>query len=266
MRGHEIMKTTGKWIEEQGYTVIYGDTDSTFVSLDDDLDDQQCGRIGKELVELVNKNWHQHLHQEYQIDCLLEMEFETHFSRFLMPTIRGSEAGSKKRYAGLIINSETKREKIVFKGLENVRTDWTKLAKEFQAELFDLVFHDRDPTSLVKRVVKETLSGRCDEKLSYRKQLRRKLELYVKNVPPHVRAARFADQRNSELGKSLLYQNKGWISYVMTTNGPEAIEHHTSQLDYDHYIEKQIKPIADAVLPFVGLDFDAITSNQIELF
>jgi len=52
----------------------------------------------------------------------------------------------------------------------------------------------------------------------------------------------------------------------MTTNGPEPVEYHSSQLDYDHYIEKQIKPIADAVLPFVGYDFDAITSNQIELF
>jgi DNA polymerase-2 len=266
MRGHEIMKTTGKWIEEQGYTVIYGDTDSTFVSLDDDLNDQQCRRIGKQLVELVNSNWRRQLEQKYQIDCLLEMEFETHFSRFLMPTIRGSEAGSKKRYAGLIINPQTNSERVVFKGLENVRTDWTELAKEFQAELFDRVFHDLDPTDLVKQVVNKTLAGECDEKLRYRKQLRRKLELYVKNVPPHVRAARFADQKNRELGKSLLYQNKGWISYVMTTNGPEAIEYQASQLDYDHYIEKQIKPIADAVLPFIGLNFDAITSNQIELF
>ena len=266
MRGHEIMKTTGKWIEEQGYTVIYGDTDSTFVSLDDGLDAQQCHQIGNQLVALINQQWQQKLAAEYQLECLLEIEFETHFSRFLMPTIRGSESGSKKRYAGLIVDQQTHTDKIIFKGLENVRTDWTQLAKDFQAELFDYVFHDRDPTEIVKKVVQDTLSGKCDAKLSYRKQLRRKLALYVKNVPPHVRAARFADQRNLELERSLLYQNKGWISYVMTTNGPEPIEYQASQLDYDHYIEKQIKPIADAVLPFVGLDFDTITSDQIELF
>jgi len=266
MRGHEIMKTTGKWIEEQGYSVIYGDTDSTFVSLDDGLDAQQCHQIGNQLVALINQKWTNKLADEYQLDCLLEIEFETHFSRFLMPTIRGSEAGSKKRYAGLIIDQKTHAEKVIFKGLENVRTDWTQLAKDFQAELFDYVFHDRDPTDIVKKVVEDTRSGKSDAKLSYRKQLRRKLELYVKNVPPHVRAARIADQRNLELEKSLLYQNKGWISYVMTTNGPEPIEYQSSQLDYDHYIEKQIKPIADAVLPFIGLDFDTITSDQIELF
>jgi len=266
MRGHEIMQTTSKWIEEQGYDVIYGDTDSTFVSLDDKFDSEQCTKIGDDLVELINQRWKETLEKEYQLDCLLEMEFETHFSRFLMPTIRGSEAGSKKRYAGLIVDPDTQAERIVFKGLENVRTDWTVLAKEFQAELFEHVFHDRDPTEFVKTVVKDTLAGKCDDKLSYRKQLRRKLQLYVKNVPPHVRAARLADQLNQESGKSLRYQNKGWISYVMTTNGPEPVEYHSSQLDYDHYIEKQIKPIADAVLPFVGYDFDAITSNQIELF
>ena len=266
MRGHEIMQTTSQWIEEQGYRVIYGDTDSTFVALDDDLDAAQCEQIGDDLAALINTQWQTTLSDDYQLDCLLEIEFETHFSRFFMPTIRGSEAGSKKRYAGLIIDSTTLEETTVFKGLENVRTDWTELAKEFQSDLFEHVFHDQDPTELIKKVVKDTLAGKCDAKLSYRRQLRRKLDLYVKNVPPHVRAARFADQKNSQLGKSLLYQNKGWIRYVMTSNGPEPIEYHSSPLDYDHYIEKQIKPIADAILPFIGYDFDTIASNQIELF
>ena len=266
LRGHEIMQATSQWISEQGYEVIYGDTDSMFVSLNSQLASDRCHQIGHELVALINKKWVDKLASEFQLECFLEMEFETHFSRFLMPTIRGSEAGSKKRYAGMTVDSITLDEKIIFKGLENVRTDWTELAKEFQADLFEHVFHDRDPTDLVKKVVQETLNGQCDAKLEYRKQLRRKLTLYVKNVPPHVRAARLADQKNLELGKSLLYQNKGWIRYVMTTNGPEPIEYHSSQLDYEHYIEKQIKPIADAVLPFIGLDFDAIISTQIELF
>jgi hypothetical protein len=33
MRGHEIMHRTRELIEAQGYQVIYGDTDSTFVWL-----------------------------------------------------------------------------------------------------------------------------------------------------------------------------------------------------------------------------------------
>ncbi len=266
MRGHELMQTTSKWIEEQGYSVIYGDTDSTFVALDEGYDASRCASIGSQLVEMINQRWRETLEQDFGLECFLELEFETHFSRFLMPTIRGQEAGSKKRYAGLIVDSNSKEESLIFKGLENVRTDWTQLAKDFQAELYDRVFHDQDPSELILKTVLDTRAGLHDDRLVYRKQLRRKLELYVKNVPPHVRAARLADDINLELGRSQLYQNKGWVSYVITKNGPEPVEHQRSALDYDHYIDKQIKPIADAVLPFIGMNFDLLTSDQIELF
>jgi len=266
MRGHEIMQTTSQWIEQQGYEVIYGDTDSTFVALDSTLDQDACRRIGNKLAQHINQTWQQTLNQEFKLECELEIEFETHFSQFLMPTIRGSEAGSKKRYAGLIIDATTGDERIVFKGLENVRTDWTQLARKFQAELFSLVFHQHDPTELIKQTVAETLAETRDDDLVYRKQLRRKLDHYVKNVPPQVRAARLADEQNLALGKSLKYQNKGWVSYLITTNGPEPVEYQHSSIDYQHYIDKQIKPIADGVLPFIGLDFDALISNQGELF
>ncbi|MFT5259868.1 MAG: DNA polymerase-2 [Gammaproteobacteria bacterium] len=270
MRGHEIMQTTRKLIEGKGYTVIYGDTDSTFVSLDDSWSAERCREVGNDLARYINAQWMEQLREVHNIDCFLEIEFETHFHRFLMPTIRGSEAGSKKRYAGMICtqNEETGLldEKILFKGLENVRTDWTTLAKDFQAELFDKVFHDQSPIELVKLVYKKTLAGEVDDKLVYRKQLRRKLNAYVKNVPPHVRAARLADEKNKALGKSIKYQNKGWISYVMTLNGPEPLEYLSSAIDYDYYIDRQLKPVADGILPFVGLDFDSLVSTQTSLF
>ncbi len=266
MRGHEIMKTTSQWIEDAGYEVIYGDTDSTFVSLDDELDAEACQEIGNHLAETINQRWIEKLSKDYGLECQLEIEFETHFSRFLMPTIRGSEAGSKKRYAGLTASSKGKEERIIFKGLETVRTDWTNLARQFQAGLFEHVFHDRDPTELVVNTVKNTLDGSLDADLVYRKQLRRKLEQYVKNIPPQVKAARLADEQYSASGKSQKYQNKGWINYIITKNGPEPVEFLQSPIDYDHYVEKQLKPIADGILPFIGLDFNAITSQQIELF
>ncbi|NKB77756.1 MAG: DNA polymerase II [Gammaproteobacteria bacterium] len=280
MRGHEILQTTQRWIEKLGYQVIYGDTDSIFVWLQGELDAKTCQRLGDEIAEIINQGWREKLKADFDLDCHLEIEFETHFSRFLMPTVRGSEAGSKKRYAGLIskvpddsashgvasADTGALESEIIFKGLENVRTDWTDLAKEFQAKLYELVFADKAPTELVKQTVDDTLKGLNDDKLVYRKQLRRKLDQYVKNVPPHVRAARLADQRNRESGKQLRYQSKGWISYVMTLNGPEPVEYLNSQIDYQHYIDRQIQPVADAILPFVNLDFETITSAQAVLF
>ena len=270
MRGHEILQTTRKWIEQEGYAVIYGDTDSIFVWLGDELDGKACQRIGKQLAEKMNAAWVEQLERVFGLDCQLELEFETHFSRFLMPTIRGSQEGSKKRYAGLMMkqdeNSDESTTTLVFKGLESVRTDWTELAKSFQIELYQLVFNDQSPEALVKRTVDETRAGRHDDQLVYRKQLRRRLDQYVKNVPPHVRAARLADENNRKLGKQLRYQSKGWISYVMTLNGPEPVEYLTSPIDYQHYIDRQLKPVAEGILPVIGLDFEALVSAQAVLF
>lgn len=68
------------------------------------------------------------MQQQFGLENALELEFETHYSRFLMPTIRGAEQGSKKRYAGLVIRADGSEE-VVYKGLETVRTDWTPLAQ-----------------------------------------------------------------------------------------------------------------------------------------
>ena len=104
MRGHDIMKQTARWIEGAGHKVIYGDTDSTFVLLDKNLNHSEADHIGEALVSDINQRWKEKLSQEYNLECQLELEYETHYRRFLMPTIRGSETGSKKRYAGLKVN------------------------------------------------------------------------------------------------------------------------------------------------------------------
>lgn len=264
MRGHEIMQQTATWIRERGYKVIYGDTDSTFVWLEGELSSEQAQQIGKRLEQEINQRWTELIKQEFDLACHLEIEFETHFSKFLMPTIRGSETGSKKRYAGL--KTAGSGESLVFKGLETVRSDWTGLAKQFQTRLYEMVFAEQDVTAFIKQTISETQNGEHDQQLVYRKRLRRKLEKYVKNVPPHVKAARLADEHYAREGKPLRYQNKGWISYVITTHGPEPLDCQNHPIDYDHYIEKQIKPIAEGILPFIGKSFERISSAQMTLF
>ena len=264
MRGHEIMKQTKVLIEEKGYQVIYGDTDSTFVSLNGSYSQEDADEIGQTLVSYINDWWTQHLKDKYNLTSILELEYETHYRKFLMPTIRGSETGSKKRYAGLI--GEEGDEKIVFKGLESARTDWTPLAQRFQQRLYEMVFHDQDPNDYVRNFVDETAAGKHDDLLVYQKRLRRKLHEYQKNIPPQVRAAHMADEINEKLGRPLQYQNKGRIEYLITLNGPEPKEYLKSGIDYQHYIDKQLKPVAEAILPFIGLDFEQVSGQQLGLF
>ncbi|CAK9886071.1 MAG: DNA polymerase II [Candidatus Erwinia impunctatus] len=264
LRGHEIMRLTRERIEAESYTVIYGDTDSTFVWLGKAHDEESAAIIGNQLVEKVNIWWKNQLKDNYQLESALELEYETHYSRFLMPTIRGTEQGSKKRYAGLVRKGG--EEKLVFKGLETVRTDWTPLAQHFQQTLYRKIFTGKPYQEYLQQTVKQLLDGELDDQLIYTKRLRRPLSDYQRNVPPHVRAARMADDFNQRQSRPLLYQHGGRIRYVMTTSGPEPLETRRSPLDYDHYLSRQLQPIAEGILPFLQDDFDALITGQLGLF
>jgi DNA polymerase-2 len=265
MRGHEIMHRTRELIEARGYQVIYGDTDSTFVWLGHAHDDAAALRIGQALVDHVNGWWREHLREELGLASALELEYDTHFRRFLMPTVRGSEEGSKKRYAGLV-TIPNGGEEVVYKGLETVRTDWTPLAQQFQQGLYERIFRREPYEDYVKDYVARTLHGEFDALLVYRKRLRRPLHEYERNVPPHVRAARIADDFHLGQGRPAQYRNGGWIRYVMTTAGPEPLETLRAPIDYEHYLTKQLEPVADGILPFIGDSFAHLTSPQGALF
>ncbi|MGG6195297.1 DNA polymerase II [Pantoea allii] len=264
LRGHAIMQQTRELIEAEGYDVIYGDTDSTFVWLKSAHSEADAEAIGRSLALKVNHWWRTHLQQQYGLTSALELEYENHFCRFLMPTIRGAEQGSKKRYAGLI--REAEGERMVFKGLESVRTDWTPLAQQFQQALYSRIFHRQPWEEYVHTTVAQLLAGELDDQLIYKKRLRRPLNEYERNVPPHVRAARLADEQNRKLGRPLQYQTGGRIRYVIATGGPEPVEARTTPLDYDHYVTKQLQPVAEGILPFVEGDFATLITGQLGLF
>ena len=252
-RGHEIIQQSRDHLEELGFAVIYGDTDSLFLLLGEGVEEVAACELGQSLAASLNVWWRERLRDEFQLDSFLEIEFETHYLRFLMPTVRGEKTGSKKRYAGLI-RSNNNGYDVIFKGLESVRTDWTPLARRFQRELFRRVFMKEPFESFIHDTLGSLLNGELDHELVYRKRLRRPIDSYQRNIPPHVQAAR-------KLGKQVR-----WISYVITSNGPEPIEHGMPRPDYDHYRERQLAPAADSILNFAGTSFDTITNSQLAFF
>lgn len=252
LRGHQILNESRNFIEEQGYGVIYGDTDSIFVWADRH---PNVPGLGRELADKLNHWWQERLQHEFQLECHLEMEYETHYRRFLMPTIRGLETGSKKRYAGLVGDDN----QLVFKGLEAVRSDWTPLAKAFQQELYRRIFLQQDYKSFVRQEVEALKAGERDESLTYRRRLRRSLASYEKQKPPHVQAA---------LKRKALQPN--WsgrrIEYRVTVNGVEPLPFVRSAIDYQHYLDKQLEPVADGILHFMGTSFRELVDEQMSLF
>ncbi|MFH1174648.1 MAG: DNA polymerase II [archaeon] len=252
--GQYLIKLTCQKIEEKGYTVIYSDTDSAFVDTHATTYDDAV-RIGKSIGEDINKFYDAFVKNEYHRKSYLELEYEKTFIKFLMPTIRGSEVGAKKRYAGLLL--ENGKEKMTFTGLESVRSDWTVLAKKFQNELLDKIFHEQEVGQFIKTYVADLKAGKFDDELVYRKKLTKQLSSYEKTTPPHVKAARLLPKLESNI-----------IKYFMTLDGPQPIQLITSKIDYQHYIDKQLKPIADSILSFYGKTIEDFlnTSKQTNLF
>jgi DNA polymerase-2 len=105
------------------------------------------------------------------------------------------------------------------------------------------------------------MAGQRDDQLVYRKRLRRKLDEYERNVPPHVQAARLYVDRG------LPPPSRGnWVEYVITAAGAEPAQQPLAPLDYEHYAERQLAPVADGILAFVGTSFAALVGKQIDLF
>ncbi len=249
LRGHEIIQRSRALIEAQGLQVIYGDTDSLFVHLGPQTP-AGCAAVGTRLAADLNAYWTAHLASTEGIDSHLELEFETHYRRFLMPTMRGSDKGSKKRYAGMTGPTD----ELVIKGLEAVRTDWTPLARRFQRELLTRVFTEQPWRAWMADVARSVRAGERDDELVYRKRIRRRLDDYAHNVPPHIQAAR-------KLGRPVRE-----VRYVITHRGAEPVALPHGRLDYEHYLTRQLAPAADGVLQFLNTSFAAVAGLQVTLF
>ena len=252
--GREVLLWSKARIESYGRRVLYGDTDSLFVLSEAD-DPGAARRSGEELVARLNRDLARHIGERWRAESRLELEFETLYIKILLPHVRHGSAGARKRYAGLV--EERGGTRVVFTGMEVVRRDWTELAKRVQRELYERLFAGRPVEDYLRSVVADLRSGRLDDALVYRKALRKDLEEYTATTPPHVAAAR---KLSGDPGRL--------ISYVMTVRGPEPASERASALDHEHYVQKQLRPVAEPVLEVLGLDFDRVVGDdgQMSLF
>ncbi|MCL2690316.1 MAG: DNA polymerase II [Chitinispirillia bacterium] len=256
LTGRYILKTTIDYIEKTtGKRVIYGDTDSLFVHLGE-ISVKEAAALGETISKQTTQWLAEHLKEKFGADSALELQYDTCFDHFFLPSLRGGQQGqgSKKHYCGAAVD-EKGGLSLTFKGMESARSDWTDLAKEFQHELFILFFSGKPLNQYVSDTAQLLLQGRLDEKLIYKKRLRKRIDQYTTHIPPHVQAAKLLDSPPPRT-----------IKYCITREGPQPLEKLTAPLDYNHYLETQLKPIADSILEWTGTSFDTIVSGQQDLF
>jgi DNA polymerase I len=182
-----LIKAVIQAARDRGLRVLYGDTDSAFVS----------GCTNEEFAEFVkwcNEVLFPKLTNERgaKWNCV-KLAYEKKFSRLVMV--------SKSRYVGLFEHYKGKKatedSKPEVKGLEYMRGDGSALGRQMQKEIFDLVLRDgcEDPLvfeAIVERYKTHVLHEQLDPKhFILSKRLTQKVDEYKsKTLPAHAQIAK----------------------------------------------------------------------------
>lgn len=264
--GRKWLHWARDWFASRGFRVLYGDTDSAFVDsgLPEGAGWAALDALGRRLAPELNADLARAVRDEYGLESRMELKFEKVYSRFFIPPLRsrteddedGDEKGRAKGYAGFRLGPEGGETEV--KGMEAARRDGTALARELQVETMDLIFRDAPPSLVearIRGVLSDMRAGLLDDRLIYRKVLRRTASAYTKVEPPHVRAARI-------LGWT---DRRGTVEYRITKAGAEPVGLETAPLDYDHYARRQLKPAVESLLSAAGMDPELIFGDRPQL-
>jgi DNA polymerase-2 len=245
--GKHMLLWSKSWFESAGFKVLYGDTDSLFVS-SAMADPVEAARRAQDLAAALNADLTRYVESRWRRESRLELEYEKLYLRLFLPRARHSTRGASKRYAGCVHDKGA--DAVEFVGMEVVRRDWTALAKRVQRELYQRLFTDQPVDAYLADIVQRVRRGQLDDELVYHKNLRKDTQEYTATTPPHVAAAR---KSSRPLGRS--------IRYLVTTAGAEPLDNLVHPIDREHYVEKQIRPVAEPVLETLGLDFGTVIGD-----
>ena len=229
--GREYIEYTIEMADEEGYEIVYGDTDSVFLKKEDIKEDIDV------FLEKVNS----------ELPKFMELEFEGFFKRGFF-TSKDSGEGAKKKYA--LIDEDGKMK---ITGFEQVRRDWSPIAKKTQKEVLQKVLENKidEAFEVAKDNIEALKEGEVPiEELKIYTTLTKPPEEYD-STSPHVEAAKKAKSRGKEIPE------ESTITYVITATGSSIsdqaeILEYAESYDADYYIENQVIPAVLRVLKVFG--------------
>ncbi len=250
--GRELLLFCKGTVEEWGLEVLYGDTDSLFIA-SGHREPAVARELAESLPPRLDAALADYLASRWRVQSRLHVERDRLFRRLHLPPAREG-GGARKRYAGLVEKRDGTTETVLV-GLEAVRRDWTGIARDTQRELYRRLFADEPLEQWLAATVETLRRGDVpQDQLLYRKRLTKGLDDYTSAAPPHVVAARLAGTLD------------GWtVTYAITVDGPQPLGHITAPLDLEHYVQRQIRPIAEPILAELGLVFDRVVGDDRQL-
>lgn len=224
--------------KNKGFKVLYADTDSAFLLLEN--------KSKKEAIKFckeINK----------KLPGLMELEMQGYYPAGLFVGIKGASTGAKKKYALLEENG-----KVIVKGFETVRRNWSFIAKQVQKKVLDIVLKEKNTTkalNYVKKVVKELEENKIEKsKLIISTKLQKPIEEY-ESIGPHVVAAQLIQKKGYSVIPGIIINFiicKGEGRIRDKVKLPEEVK----QEDYDgtYYINHHVIPGVDSIFTVLGIN------------
>ena len=150
--GRAIIEHTRRVIEQQGYTVIYGDTDSCMVHLPPNLDQEATIAAARVIEKKLNESYQEFAHKELNADVhYFSIKFEKIYERFF-------QAGKKKRYAGHLVWKEGKDvDEVDIVGFEIRRSDTPQITKVVQQRVMEMILKGEE-YSIIKAFLSDVIT------------------------------------------------------------------------------------------------------------
>jgi DNA polymerase, archaea type len=232
--GRNIIQSAVKMAKAAGIAVIYGDTDSLFISYD--------------------KEKAQQLQKEIKRDLKLNVEIGEIYTRIFF-----TEA--KKRYAGLRADGT-----LDIVGLEVIRGDWAEVAKKVQEHVLEIILKEQSPEKAVAYVQSVIAALRQRQiplqELIIWKTLTKPPEEYAIKTP-HVEAAKMLKEK----GWRLTGGDK--VGYVILAGSGRFygrvkpyVFAKVEDVDVDYYIANQVVPAAGRILGFFNVSQEELIKKE----
>lgn len=244
----EVMAKSSRQFE-----VIYSDTDSEFIKPQKGKTKRFASQVKKFLKE-INQD----------LPGLITLELRGFYPRGIFIAKETGEGTAKKRYALI-----DKQGKLLVRGLEVVRRDWCRLAKNIQQEVLKLVLKDKNIAEAKKYVQRAVVALKkrkvaLDDLIIY-ERLTKPIEDY-KLISPHVAVALKlkAQGEKVEPGKTIMFVigNKG---ETISARALPVSQTSLKEIDVEYYIYNQVLPAALRILSVFGVKQEELISAQKKL-
>ena len=246
-----LVEGTRSYLDEMGFKLICGSAQNLFVVMNNVNRADFTGAAAR-LAESLSDRWAERLEREFG-KGRFALELQSCFPKLVMLEPKTAYP-LKPRYAAMGVEA---KEPLSSEELDTVIANWTPMARSFQDQMYRRYLTGETIEPWITDFVKQLKAGAFDGDLSFTKRIKKPLSEYGKQAPAHVKAARLL-KTQSPIRR---------ISYVYAKDGPTPVELKPSQLDYDHYIQRQIEPIANVLLQLLGKSFAKLSQpEQISLF